>query len=450
MHPDSEMHLRSLPHGAWAGLVLPWRSRRAPEYTSPTRGFCRIRVRRRQGGIMPTGYVGASVAFVLFFWGGVQGGKPHKWLLHITGGPPTPDQDATALQPGASYTLEMPPGARTWQLGGLPPRLALQYYYDWGNMMGAGAIYGRLPRASNNPPLAWEEMALQLIPPPDRRREQPPNPSFDQGNRTQDDGQGAGPSTTLPRPSPTPTPQPAPPSTRSNSSRHRGPLEGDMNSFMQAATQMDSQAASSSDPPPGDTRRTANRPGRIQTSAAMVRHWLRELAAVLQVHSMGDTIPLLLEQTIQTLGTNMESDADVDDGTVGGPGPCKKRRILNMVYIARVRLQAVCEDDGIDGYSQHAIREDPMTALGDLKRGQIAFREATKKQWGDQVAQGEHEIQQAIAAVEAVATDTINGDLDWLTESWGQMLGFLVQEAEELLDEEALPRLRPPGRCGCT
>ena len=134
----------------------------------------------------------------------------------------------------------------------------------------------------------------------------------------------------------------------------------------------------------------------------------------------------------------MATDANVDDGTVGGPGPCKKRGILNMLYIARVRLQTVCEDDGVDGFNQRAIRRDLETALGDLKLGQIAFREVTKKQWGDQVAQGEHGIQQAIGAVEAVLEDTINGDLDWLTESWGQMLGFLVQEAEDLLDEEAL------------
>ena len=156
------------------------------------------------------------------------------------------------------------------------------------------------------------------------------------------------------------------------------------------------------------------------------------LCNIIMIGGKGCTIPLLLEQTIQTLGNSVATDANVDDGTVGGPGPCKKRGILNMLYIARVRLQTVCEDDGVDGFNQHAIRRDLETALGDLKLGQIAFREVTKKQWGDQVAQGEHGIQQAIGAVEAVLEDTINGDLDWLTES------VLVQEAEDLLDEEAL------------
>ena len=171
-HADAEMHLRGLPHGAWAGITLPWKSRRGPEYTSSTRGFCRIKVRRRPGGVEPSGYMATSTAFVLFPWGRIQGGRPNKWLLHITERserPPQEDADATQLQPGSSYTLEMPPGARTWQLGRLQPRLALQYYYDWGNMMGTGAIYDRLPRASNNPPLAWEQMALQLIPPRDDR-----------------------------------------------------------------------------------------------------------------------------------------------------------------------------------------------------------------------------------------------------------------------------------------
>ena len=101
------MHLRSLPHGVWAGLVPAVEIVKSPRVHRQTyRGFFRIRVRRRAGSIEPTGYVGASVSFVLFPWRGVQGGKPRKWLLHITGGPPE------------SYTLEMPPGARTWQLGG--------------------------------------------------------------------------------------------------------------------------------------------------------------------------------------------------------------------------------------------------------------------------------------------------------------------------------------------
>ena len=112
-HADAEMHLRGLPHGAWAGITLPWKSRRGPEYTSSTRGFCRIKVRRRPGGVEPSGYMATSTAFVLFPWGRIQGGRPNKWLLHITGGPPQEDADATQLQPGSSYTLEMPPGART-------------------------------------------------------------------------------------------------------------------------------------------------------------------------------------------------------------------------------------------------------------------------------------------------------------------------------------------------
>ena len=208
IHVDAEMHLRSLPHGAWAGITLPWGSRRGPEYSSKVRGYCRrIKVRRTRGSRDPAGYMGTSTAFVLFPWGKIQGGRPRKWLLHITGGPPTPDPDATQLQPGSSFSLEMPPGAVTWQLGRLQPRLALQYYYDWGHMMGTGAIYDRLPRASNNPPMAWEQMALQLIPPPGRQREMAPNPTFDEGEQGEPPTPGAAPST-----SPGPAPQPRSPS----------------------------------------------------------------------------------------------------------------------------------------------------------------------------------------------------------------------------------------------
>ena len=137
-HVDAEMHLRELPHGAWAGITLPWQSRRGPEYASNTRGFHRIKVRRRPGGAEPAGYMATSTAFVLFPWGRIQGGRPTKWLLHVTGGPPQEDPEATQLRPGTSYTLEMPPGERTWQLGRLQPRLALQYYYDWGPHDGNG------------------------------------------------------------------------------------------------------------------------------------------------------------------------------------------------------------------------------------------------------------------------------------------------------------------------
>ena len=82
INTDAELHLRSLPHGAWAGVVLPWRSRRAPEYSSSTRGYCRVKLRNKTGGITPSGYMGTSTSFVLFIWGKIQGGRPVKWLLH--------------------------------------------------------------------------------------------------------------------------------------------------------------------------------------------------------------------------------------------------------------------------------------------------------------------------------------------------------------------------------
>ena len=269
-----------------------------------------------------------------------------KWLLHITGGPPQADTEATELPPDTSYTLEMPPGAQTWQLGSLPPRLALQYYYDWGNFMGTGAIYRRLPRASNNPPTAWEQMAQQLIPSPRSYRQPARNPTFDMG------GDGGAPSPgTVASGSTQPQPSPPPPTTRPTDERGDEEAdaseqadqpdtdEGDATAYMQVATQLDETGASSSQAPSRE-RPAGGQPHRMAPAAAMVRRWLRQLAALLRSHPMGDTIPLLLEETMQVVGTCTEDDRWRDNGTVGGPGLCKKRRILNYLYIARIRLRS--------------------------------------------------------------------------------------------------------------
>ena len=442
---DAELHLRSLPHGVWAGVTLPWRSRRAPEYSSPTRGYCRIQLRRRQGGNEPSGYMGTSTSFVLFPWGKIRGGRPVKWLLHITGGPPTADPNATELRPGTSFTLEMPPGATTWQLGGLPPRLALQYYYDWGNFMGTGAIYGRLPRASNNPPTAWEQMAQQLIPSPRSYRQPAMNPTFDMGDPHEGPSPGEAPSGgPAPHPGPQPSPTPMAEHELDPQDEHdpahdlaaneENDEEGDHAALMQ--TQLDSVASSSHEP--ARERPAGGQPHRMAPAAAMVRRWLRQVAALLQQQPMGDAIPLLLEETMQAVGTCTEDDRWQDDGTVGGPGLCKKRRILNYLYIARVRLQDVCDDEGANGLNQHQIYADLQEALGDLRRGQMQLEQATGGQGGHQVVQGSHGIQQAIAAVETAMGDTTNGDLDWVADGWGQAIGLLLQDAEDLLEEESI------------
>ena len=181
------------------------------------------------------------------------------------------------------------------------------------------------------------------------------------------------------------------------------------------------------------------------TAAAMVRHWLREMAVIIREHPMGDHVPLLLEQTIQMVGTNAETDTHQDNGgTVGGPGPCKKRRVLNTLELARMRLQYLCDEDGEDGLCQHAVWEDLKDALKDLRQGQEVLQYITRQQGGDQVAQGNHGVAQVIAAVEAAIASTVQGDLDWLTESWGQVIALLLQEGEELLEEESqLDYVRP-------
>ena len=102
-----------------------------------------------------------------------------------------------------------------------------------------------------------------------------------------------------------------------------------------------------------------------------------------------------------------------------------------------MRLEYLCDEDGENGLCQHAVWQDLKEALQDLQRGQEVLQHVTRNQGGDQVAQGGHGVAQAITAIETAIAATVQGDLDWLTESWSQVLGLLIQEGEELLEEES-------------
>ena len=144
---------------------------------------------------------------------------------------------------------------------------------------------------------------------------------------------------------------------------------------------------------------------------------------------MGDHIPLLLEQAMRAVRRDQEAE-DADNGTAGGPGPCKKRRILNMIAIARMRLQDLANDDGMDGLNQHQIREDLAEALRDLDRGAYTFYKLTAKL-------GAHGLEQARSAVRTALESTIQGDLDWVAPSWGEVIGCYVHPADVVALEEA-------------
>ena len=345
------------------------------------------------------GYMGISTAFVLFPWGRVTRGHPVKWLLHITGGQPQPDPEAAEMQPGSSFTLERKPGGVTWELGGLPPKIALQYYYDWGHMQGTGAIYGRLPRSYTAPPSKWEEMGANLIPSPQSERQPPPNPNFwcyQQQEETQTTG-GASSSTDRPHeahpspwPSPTPaggpSPSPRPTSTMPTRDGHDGTdshtngeeEEPEQAHFMQRRTQLESRASSSSHGPRVlDTTYTPL----MSNAAAMLRRWLRELAALLRDHPMGEQIPLLLERAMVAISKNKDED-EPNNSTGGYPRPCKKRRILNMIEIARRRLQDLADDDGEDGYNTHQIRASLEESLRGPRQGGVHLQPAHSQTMG--------------------------------------------------------------------
>ena len=457
-----DVHFRYLGYGAWAGVTMATGSRRAPEYRNARRGYYRAMLQRRPGGLEPTGYMSISTAFVLFPWGKVQRGHPVKWLLHITGAQAQPDPEAAVLTPGSSFTLERKPGKQAWELGGLPPTIGLQYYYDWGHMQGTGAIYERLPRSYTMPPSQWEEMGARLIPPAGRQRHLPPNPHFEGDDPHNADSRTAASSSswgTWPGPTPTTSsswsPSPSPPGhpqttaeqgdphpehvetaeTYGQNDWQRDDGDPDHTQLMQSRSHLSSKAASSSHGP-----RVLQIRGipRLTGAAAMIRRWLREFAAILRNQPMGEQVPLLLQQAMEAVGHDQETEDEGDNGTVGIPGPCKKRRVLNMLYVARARLEDVTDDDGVDGLNQHQIRADLEEALRDVDRGALTFEQLTAQQWGDQVQEGHHGIEQARRAIRAAIADTVQGDLDWVTPGWGQAIRMVLQEAEELIDEEGL------------
>ena len=123
---------------------------------------------------------------------------------------------------------------------------------------------------------------------------------------------------------------------------------------------------------------------------------LRQMAAELRIHAMGKPS----RYSHANSGTKHRRGRVATRWTRRGTGPLQERHIINMLSVARMRLQDLAEDEGIDGYSQHATREDLETALGDLRRGELMFQHVTQKQWRRQVHQGHHGVAQTQAAVQ--------------------------------------------------
>ena len=329
-------------------------------------------------------------------------------------------------------------------------------------------------------PSHWEEMGARLIPSPNRERQPPPNPQFEDpasqdpaassstdwwraeqpqpaaahpsstGAEQQQDnnawGDNTGSSDThsyyhnadwAPSPTPAWAPTPGPHPADDEDDEAGGP---DHAHFMQRRVEPVGSGASSSHGPRVVSTRG---PPRLTGAAAMIRRWLREIAALLRDHPMGSQVPLLLQQAMEAVGHDQEPE-EGDNGTIGGPGPCKKRRMINMVAVARMRLDNIADDDGMDGLNQHQIREDLGEAMRDLDMGTAMFQRITQTQWGDQVQQGHHGLAQARKAIATALENTIQGDMDWVTPGWGNAMRMVLEDAEELIDEEGVLDLAHP------
>ena len=128
---------------------------------------------------------------------------------------------------------------------------------------------------------------------------------------------------------------------------------------MMQQTQLDDSVASSSH---GGQLLRRPVPRRLPNAAAMVRHWLRELAALLQQRRVGDSLPLLLETASQAVESSAREPEMCGNGSVDG-GPTKKRRIMNSLSVARMRLQDLTDEDDVDGLNQHQIKKGPRGSL---------------------------------------------------------------------------------------
>ena len=135
------------------------------------------------------------------------------------------------------------------------------------------------------------------------------------------------------------------------------------------------------------------------------------------------------------MGRSNEAGQACENGSYDG-GPAKKRRIMNSLTVARLRLQDLTEEDDMDGLNQHQIRSDLEQAYYDLTVGDKLLQYATRNQWGYQLQQGCQGLAQAQAAVQTALTATVEGDLDWHVPGWGQAVVFLLEDAEQLLEEE--------------
>ena len=238
-------------------------------------------------------------------------------------------------------------------------------------------------------------------------------------------GDNQQPSSNTQHPAPPPPPGPS-----------RSP-EGDADhaSLMQ---QEHSSRRASAEPSHGDEQGTDCQRQRRALLAAMMRHWLRVLQAVLREGPSRTAARDLVEQLMARLDDDRVPNTALPEGGrhCQDGGQTKRRKYLNYFHITRLRLQDLEDEDGTEGVNQHAVIERLRATVRDLRAARAVLEQLTRDQGGQQLLSAHGGLDQAEAAVEHACGEAHNGEFDWMAPGWGAAVCYLIGDAEDLVEEE--------------
>ena len=152
--------------------------------------------------------------------------------------------------------------------------------------------------------------------------------------------------------------------------------------------------------------------GLLTRPAAMMRHWLRVLHAVLREGPVRTSVHDLVAQLEARLDDERVSNTLLPEGGrhCQEGGQTKRRKYLNYFHTVRLRLQDLEEEDGEDGVNQHAVIERLRATIGDIRAARDVLETLTREQGGQQLLSAHGGLDQAEAAVEHAHGEAHNGD----------------------------------------